>query len=266
MKLITLGMVSLLAAGAVGMACASPVNLIQNGDFSQTTNGASTPTQFGTGSLNGYTATQFITGWTGNDGYEIWYPSATAATTVNATGEWTSTGQEKVWGPISAIPNGATTFVGLDGDQTPGVQSSIGQTLDMLVPGTKYTVSFDWAAGQLQSRTGITTSNILVSFGDLQQSTDTVTNPSGGFTGWMSASFTFVADNSSAFLNFLSVGTPNGLPPMAFLTNVSVTHDVPEPPVLAMFGGGLLGLGLLAMLARRRETHRRDADGNSVNC
>jgi hypothetical protein len=39
---------------------------------------------------------------------------------------------------------------------------------------------------------------------------------------------------------------------MILLTGVSVTQNVPEPPALALFGGGLLGLGLLTVFARRR--------------
>jgi hypothetical protein len=38
---------------------------------------------------------------------------------------------------------------------------------------------------------------------------------------------------------------------MVLLGGVSV-HAVPEPPALAMFGGGLLGLGLLTVFTRRR--------------
>lgn len=257
MQLKTLCIAALLTAGSVGIACASPVNIVQNGDFSQTTNGTSVPTQFGDGSGNGFTAQQFIKYWTGNNGYEIWYPNATAAQNVNAIGEWTSTGKEKLYGPIAPPPNNTMTFVGLDGDQTNGVQSSIGQTLTGLAIGATYTVSFDWAAAQLQSRTGATTESLQVSFGDQSQTTAVMNNPSESFTGWFSASFDFVANSTSAFLNFLSIGTPNGLPPVALLTNVSVTQGVPEPPVLALFGGGLFGLGLLTVFARRRALRRQ---------
>jgi hypothetical protein len=115
----------------------------------------------------------------------------------------------------------------------------------------------------MQSRDGDTTSSLLVSFGDQSKSTAIEANPSHGFEGWWFESFNFVADSTSAFLNFLSVGTPSGLPPMALLGGVSVTRNVPEPPVLAMFGGGLLGLGLLTLAARRRALRLR-AEGNDL--
>jgi hypothetical protein len=257
----TLVVAALLAAGSIGIACANPVNIVQNGDFSETTNGTSVPTQFGNGSGNGFTAQQFIKYWTGNNGYEIWYPNVTDAQNVNAIGEWTGTGEEKLYGPIAAPPNGTMTFVGLDGDQTNGVQSSIGQTLNGLTIGATYTVTFDWAAAQLQSRTGATTESLQVSFGNQSQTTMIENNPSESFTGWFSSSFDFVANSTTAFLNFLSVGTPTGLPPVALLTNVSVTRAVPEPPVLALFGAGLLGLGWLTVSTRRRALRRQAGGG-----
>ncbi|MGH8124730.1 MAG: DUF642 domain-containing protein [Rhodanobacteraceae bacterium] len=255
MRLSTLCAAALLAVGSIGLAHATSINLITNGDFSQTTNGTSTPTQFGNGVKNGFTAQQFITDWTGNDGYEIWYPSQSAATSVNATGEYTSTGHEMLWGPIPA-PNGTPTFVGLDGDQAAGVQSSIKQQLTGLTIGSTYTVSFDWGAAQLQSRTGATKSSLLVSFGNDSHSTGFIDNPGKAFTGWNTSSFSFQADSTSDWLTFLAIGTPSGYPPVSLLTNVSVTHAVPEPPELAMFGIGLLGMGLLTVFARRRAQRR----------
>ena len=255
-------MATFLAVCAVGMTQATTVNVVKNGEFAAP--GVSAPTQFGTGHGNGFTATQFITDWFGNNGYQIWYPNATDAANVNALGEYTGTNSEKLYGPIATPPNGTLTFVGLDGDQTPGIQSSIGQQLTGLGIGLTYTVSFDWATAQLQSRQGKTTEYLNVFFGDLipVQFTKTVTNPSKSSTGWESATFQFVPTSTSAFLNFVSMGSPVGLPPMALLANVSVTRDVPEPPELAMFGGGLLGVGLLIMAARRREMHRRNAEGS----
>lgn len=279
MKFTTLCMATMLAAGSVGVAYATPVSLITNGTFTASAAPyGQTPTQFGTSTINGFAATQFINGWVGNDGYEIWENNATDATTVDAYSAWGkgghNTGKEMLWGPVSAPPNGATSFVALDGDQNAGVQASIGQQLNNLIVGQTYTVSFDWASGQMQSRSGPITSAFQVTFGNLApQFTPVKSNPGGptarhpnniGFTGWWSQSFNFVANSSSAFLNFLAVGTPSSLPPMSLLSNVSVVHAVPEPPALAMFGGGLLGLGLLTLLARHRaqRSERAGGDGN----
>lgn len=250
MRLSTICMSMFLAAVSVGIAHA---NLVTNGDFSQTTGGINTPTQFG----SSYTAGDFVKGWSGNNGYGIWYPNVSQAINVNAAGQYSGTGNEKLYGTIIAPPH-TTAFVGLDGEQTNGVQASIGQTLNGLTIGATYNVSFDWGGTQLQSRTGDTTEFLQVSLGSDTQNTSTLSNSSEGFTGWFSTSLQFVADNTSAFLNFLSVGTPTGLPPVAVLANVSVTQAVPEPSALFLFGSGLLGLGLMA---RRRATRRRgDSD------
>jgi hypothetical protein len=253
MKRITLGIIALLATGSIGIANATPVNLVTNGDFSQTT-GPATPWQFGTSNLNSFQAQQIVTGWTGNNGYNIWYDNASDAVNVQAHSTWgtggANTGLEKLWA-VTANPN-FTSFVGLDGEQTSGVQGSIGQTLDNLTAGASYTVSFWWGASQMQSRNGDTTEQVAVSFGNDTKTTTVNDNPSHSFSGWWQQSFTFVAGSSSEFLNFLSIGTPAGYPPMVLLGGVSVTQNVPEPPALAMFGGGLLGLGLLTVFARRR--------------
>ena len=167
--------------------------------------------------------------------------------------------------PISAPPAGAGsgTFVGLDGISSPIPNAGVSQTVSGLTSGKNYSVSFYWGNTQLLNRTGDTTEYLTVSLGG--QSFNTVTNSIGthGWSGWALKSFTFTASSTSELLSFLSVGTPNSLPPFAVLTGVSITQ-VPEPPELAIFGGGLLGLGLLIMYARRREMRRRDADGNSA--
>ncbi|CAB1275297.1 PEP-CTERM sorting domain-containing protein [Candidatus Nitrosacidococcus tergens] len=229
-------------------------NLITNGDFSTVTGGITDPTQFGTASGNGYTASNFITDWTGNDGYEIWYPSTSAATGTEAHSQWgqgssANTGKEMLWA-VTTPPSGSGSFVGLDGEQTSGVQSSISQTIGDLTIGQQYTLTFDWGAAQMQSRTGDTTEHLAVTFGSDTQDTNTIDNPSGHFTGWQSGTMTFTATAASQTLTFLSVGTPTGLPPMALLTNVSmVPNTVPEPSVMMLFGAGLLGL---TFFTRRR--------------
>lgn len=265
MKLIALSVIALLAAGSVGIANAAPTNLLTNGDFSQTTTNATTPWQFGTSNLNGFQAQQIVTGWTGNNGYNIWYDNAYDAVNVQAHSTWgiggNNTGKEMLWA-VTANPN-FTSFVGLDGEQTDGVQGSIGQQLTDLTVGASYTVHFWWSATQMQSRTGDTTEQLAVSFGDKTQSTVVQDNPSESFSGWWEQAFTFTADSTSAFLNFLSIGTPEGYPPFVLLGGVSVTQNVPEPPQLALFGGGLLGLGLLTLFARRRALRLR-AEGNDL--
>ncbi|MBW4036951.1 MAG: hypothetical protein HIU90_15910, partial [Proteobacteria bacterium] len=80
MRIATILLASALAAAGSAAVAHAGTNLVTNGGFEQTSPAVTTSTQFGKGSLNGFTASQFITGWTGNNGYELWFPSATAST------------------------------------------------------------------------------------------------------------------------------------------------------------------------------------------
>ena len=274
MRLSTLCMAALLAVGGVGVADATATNLIHNGDFSQTLPTHTGPTQFGGALRNGHDGNgscsyggQFVSSWTGTQGYEIWYPSAAAASGSTACNQFNGSATQRLPALVEAPPVGAGTFVGLDGENST-YRAAIQQTIDGLNSGASYTVGFYWASTQEMSRTGPTTEQFQVSLGG--QSFVTGINSIGthGWAPWQQESFTFTADASMGagwnVLNFLSIGTPGNLPPFAVLTGVSMTQNVPEPPELAMFGGGLFGLGLLIMVARRREMRRRDADGNGA--
>lgn len=242
MKLATLGITALLTIGSIGIANA---NIIQNGDFSQTTLSAGSSTSMiGPDTANG----QAITNWTLNDGFAIWFPDYNKASTDSAK----SNGVEMLWGPVEPT-TGFTSFIGLDGDQTAGVQASISQVLNGLTAGATYELTFTWAAGQVQSRDGATESSFLVSLGNESQSTGKVQNPNHGFTGWFTETMQFVADSASETLTFLAVGTPSGLPPMSVLANVSMTKVSAPASTLALLGGGVLLLGIGLTTRRRRD-------------
>ena len=218
---------------AIGSA-AHAGDVITNGDFSSSSYGA-TNNQFGTG-FGG----QGVTGWTGNGGYNIYFGTNV---TTNANSQYSSSG-EHLYGTAFPI-DGA--FVALDGDTN--VQGGISQDLTGLQVGKAYTLTFDWAAGQLANRSGDITEQLSVSFGGQTFLTPILNVSSGGFSGWQTATFVFTPTQANQTLSFLSLGTPNGLPPMALLDNVSLT--VPEPATWAMMLLGFGGIG--ARIRRRRQ-------------
>ena len=233
MKLLS----SVALAGAMALAVGSAAHagdVITNGDFSSSSYGA-TNNQFGTG-FGG----QGVTGWTGNGGYNIYFGTSV---TTNANSQYSS-GAEHLYGTAFPI-DGA--FVALDGDTN--AQGAISQDLTGLEVGKNYTLTFDWAAGQLANRSGDITEQLQVSFGGQTFLTPILNVASGGFSGWHTATFVFTPTVANQTLSFLSLGTPNGLPPMALLDNVSLT--VPEPATWAMMLLGFGGIG--AMIRRRRQ-------------
>lgn len=245
--------VKLASAVALGVALlgssafASP-NLVTNGDFNSTS--YTVNHQFGSGGAvpTSQGGAQGVDGWTGNDGYNLWFTGTANATTQSAISEYGG-GKEDLWAVTTDPAGGA--FVALDGEQTQGVQGGISQTVSGLTVGQTYSLTFTWAAGQLQSRTGATTEQVQASLGGQTQVTSVVNNLSQGFNGWFSQTFTYTATATQEVLAFLSIGTPNGLPPIALLDGVSLVQ-VPEPMSMGLLGAGVAGL----FLARRRQAKR----------
>jgi hypothetical protein len=234
-----------LAVLAASPALAGP--LIQNGNFASTT--FTTNDQFGTG-FGG----QGITGWAGDAGYNLFFFNGTG-TTVSANTQYDNgagTGSEKLWGTSTftgSSPLG-TNYVALDGDPTINNAGGggISQTIAGLQAGTNYALSFQWGAGELQSRSGNTTEYLAVKLGNETIDTITLSNPADSFTGWYNVTMIFSATSASELLSFMSNGTPNGAPPIAVLTDISMVA-APEPASIALLAAGLGGL---AVLRRRR--------------
>jgi hypothetical protein len=174
----------------------------------------------------------------------LWF--AATGTTVYALNQWNDPGNLLPF-TFTPLAGGGNNFVGLDAD--PEFNGPLQQTVSGLTSGHTYQLTFDWAAVQLQNRTGATFDQLQASLGGSTQNTATVYEPTHGFSGWMQQSFDFTATSSSEVLSFLAVGGPGGLPPMVLLDNVSLT-SVPEPAAWMVMLVGLAGLGV-ALRVRR---------------
>ena len=236
---------TLLACAAL-TACASAsmaAPVLVNGGFESSSYASNT--EFGT-RFGG----QGVTGWAGT-GYALYFFGGTQATTTANTEYAPGATQEYFRPNVTTSPNGGN-FVALDGDSsfqggtaaTPG--ATISQQVTGLTAGLQYDVSFYWAGTQLLNRSGPTTEQLEVTFGNSTAFTPVVSEPSGGFSGWMGQTYRFTASAASQTLSFLSFGTPSGLPPISLLDGVTVQQSIPEPASWALVGTALLGAGLLA--------------------
>jgi Protein of unknown function (DUF642)/PEP-CTERM motif len=221
-------------------AHADSVNLVTNGSFSTIT----TP---GSAEFNTVSNPNAVTGWT-STGFNFVFTSP-GATTAGAGNHLS------LWDPsnFTASPDGGN-FIALDGAFQVG---AVSQTINGLVAGQATTVSFYFAGAQQSGFSGTTTEQLTVSLGDQTFATQVLTDPSHGFTGWYSESFTFTPTSTSETLSFLANGTPSGEPPMSLLDGVSVTQpEVPEPSSLLLFATGLTGL---SGMVRARFSKRNQA-------
>jgi hypothetical protein len=251
---------ALISTSILALTCASSgnvragSNLVTNGDFeSATFSTGSASTELGNPS--GWSPTGSLTGWTnggnanGGVTYNLWW-NASTATTTNAYTQY-PTEDQKLDAAFMPLSTGGDHFVGLDGDST--ANGPLSQSITGLTVGQLYGLTFDSAAIQLSNRTGATTEKLQVSLGGDSQTlviTDAANPlPSQGFSGWAETTFFFTATSATEVLSFLSIGTPNGLPPMVLLDNVSM-QAVPEPAAFIMMGIG--AIALVGVRLRRR--------------
>ena len=246
-------MAALLASHAV-----KAQNLVTNGSFQVT--GATTSFQFGTidsayisrqGGNTSYVAPGTVSGWSTTDGFNFVFVKGSAS--AGATSMFSTTASPAPFNVYSgsAVANGAVfnyqsptggNYIAADGGFPylhGDAVAPITQSISGLKVGMGYTLSFSWAAAQETGYTGNTTEQWQVSLGGQTDSTQVYSNPSLGFSGWMSATFSYVATSTTELLSFLAVGTPDSQPPMLLLANVTL---VPEPASSAVLITGIVGL------------------------
>ncbi len=234
-------------------APASAANLIVNGGFET----LSTPIPSGKGGYEigvHYNYGQALTGWTSapgsttnaNSSFNVLFDASKVLTSEPDTRYSASETQKLSQANFAGASPDGGNFVALDGDIF--FNGALSQTVNGLTPGKTYALKFYWAGTQFENRTGDITERLDVSFGPSSFSTATVANPTHGFQGWFLVSKNFKAVSSSQLLSFLSVGTPDGLPPVALLDGVSLS-TVPEPQSWALL---IAGFGMVGVAARRR--------------
>ncbi|NYE62239.1 hypothetical protein FHW58_003454 [Duganella sp. 1224] len=245
---------SAIAALSASVANAASTNLIQNGDFSQTTNGNNNQV----GHTAGVSGETMLNGWTSYDGNNGGYNFVLNSNQVTTTAS-------RIWLQSFTAQSNGGNFFASDSQWHPGVLS---QTINGLTVGSKYTLTFDYALGQQTGFTGGNTDYWQVLFGQSAsahnlehgltpantavQNSDALTIAQGGFSGWHTASMTFTAQDASQVLSFFAKGA-EGAPPFLLLDNVSMTAAVPEPSTWGMLLGGM---GLVGFMARRRAAKR----------
>ncbi len=237
------GVMTLLLGGSL---CGG--NLVTNGSFDTSTYTASH--EFDS-SFN----SQGVSGWTGT-GYSIYFFGGTQ-TTVSATNRWASNLEMLDVASTKLSPDGGN-FVALDSDPT--IASSIFTSVSGLTVGQRYSLSFYWAASELQSRSGATNEQIQAQITngatiDLNYLSASVNTASQGFTidpvtnNWFKVTSTFMASSATETLTFLGKSTSTGLPPIVLIDGVQISA-VPEPATLTMLG---LGTALILGAAVRRK-------------
>ena len=234
-----------LAFLAFALAARADINLVQNGGFEQTTCADPSAPNCLTGQFSvtgGAPAVTSVANWS-TTGYNFVFASGAGDTTGSYTNQFTAA--VSLWGPNNGVNNGLTAaspaggnYIAMDSDFEVG---PVTQTINDLVVGQKYTLSFYWAGAQQFTFRGATTDQITASLGGESHSTGVYSNPDQGFSGWMLQTFNYTATSTSETLSFLASGAPQ-LPPFALLDGVSLTAT-PEP------GYWIPGVALLVLMA-----------------
>jgi len=152
-------------------------------------------------------------------------------------------------GPFPQYSPDGGNFVFSDGNY---LNSALTQTITGLTPSATYTLTFYQALAQdtepFVTIPGPVTGRWQVSLGSSTQYGASMVGNGATltFSPWALQTMSFVANNTSEVLSFLSIGT--GDPPLLMLDGVNLA-PVPEPETLALLGLG----GLLLALKYRSE-------------
>lgn len=234
-----------LTALSTNLAQAS---LITNGGFESASNGGNK--QLDANNKDKRDDRALVDGWlssNGNDGgYNFVLDSKIANTKESAI--WLKGDKNG----FMASPDGGNFFAS-DPMYYPGTFS---QTVSGLKVGASYTLTFYYALAQQTGFKGDNSGDYWrVGFGNDYQNTSALSIVDSGFSGWKTATMTFIASSVSESLSFLAKGGPDGAPPFMLLDGVSLnaTNAVPEPTTGSIILGGL---AVMAFVARRRHARR----------
>lgn len=252
MKQVTVLLTTIGLAGCIvaDVRAQAPFNYVSNGTFTQYSGGVAAGTS-SSGQLGvtpgGTGSTPFlVTDWTNGDykttptvvlGYNFLYSTPTQATVTGAPIKLypgTVTGSPAV---LTASPAGGG-FLADDGAYE---QAAVTQPITGLTVGQTYVLTFYWAGAQQTGYSGNTTDNWTATLGSQSDTTGTISLLSNAFSGWQSASFAYTPTATNETLSFLAAGTPNGEPPFALLSGVSL-YATPEPSSVVAMLIGMLGL------------------------
>lgn len=214
---------------------AQAINLVQNGGFVPS-NLTAASAYVGGGAVT-------IDNWTISKSYTFLISDGTTyATNINAAnygpdpvggGNITAPSRQPVtfYGstPVNS-PNGSGWYLASDGAY--GADPIISQTINGLKPEQNYKLTFYQASAQQKEFDGDSTDYFTVNFGSSTQNSTLMNHPSlAPVSAWQQQTMTFTAQNSSQLLSFVAQGAPNGQPPFALLSSVSLEEITPPTPV-----------------------------------